>query len=139
MPANPFPRQQGVPAVPAVGSLGDIEVGNRVVSLGGRRVFTMGTATASANNFVPPKNGLVFHVTGTTQINLISNLGASGGAPLTLIFDGILTVKNNQVASGDFKPILLNSGVDFTTAANSTLSLVYDSTNSKWLETGRKA
>jgi len=119
---------------------GDLRPANIVDSIrGGLFIYSMGDSVASANNLAPPSNGLIFHVTGATQINLISNLGALGGSPLTMIFDSTPVVKNNQAASGDYKPIILNAGVDFATAVNSTLSVVYDTKNNVFIETGRKA
>lgn len=123
---------------PALGSTGDIEMQNRVISVNGLFVDQMSTATPSANNLKLPTNGDSWHITGTTQINLISYVGWRSGSRITLIFDGALTVKNNQSASGNFRPILLNGGSDFTAAANRTLSLLYDGVNNNWLEIGRK-
>lgn len=98
--------------------------------------FLAGTAVASANNLVLSNNGNILHVTGTTQINLINNQNLFYPY-YVLIFDGACTVKNNQGASGNNKPILLAGSADFVSAANGRLTLIYDATNSVWMETAR--
>lgn len=91
-----------------------------------------GANVASANNLVLGTDGNVFTITGTTQINLISSTNWQAGSVVYLAFAGALTVKHNQAVSGANKPILLHGAVDFVTAANSLLTLIYDGTN--WLD-----
>ncbi len=85
-----------------------------------------GAAVASAASITPTGN--LFHLTGTTGITSISGTGVSAGTEITIIFDGVLTVTNgsNLVLAGNF-----------TTAANSTLTLAWDGAN--WYEKSRKA
>lgn len=84
-----------------------------------------GAAVASAT-VLPVPTGRVFHVTGTTDITSITSTNFVSGAVITLIFDDILTFTdgNNLKLAGNF-----------TTAANSTISLIFDGTN--WFETSR--
>lgn len=91
-----------------------------------RMHFTYGTATASANNLTPPTNGNFFHVTGTTQINLVDATGFQVGDQIGIIFDGSLTIKNNQAASGANKPIIMPAGADFSATADDILFLMAD-------------
>lgn len=84
-----------------------------------------GAAVASASA-LPVPTGRVFHVTGTTNITSITSTNLQAGVVITMIFDGVLTVTDG----GNLK-----LAGNFVTAADSTLSLVYDGTN--WYETGR--
>lgn len=84
-----------------------------------------GAAIASAAA-LPVPTGRVCHVTGTTNITSITATNLQSGVVVTLIFDGVLTVTDG----GNLK-----LAGNFVTAADSTLSLVYDGTN--WYETGR--
>lgn len=90
-----------------------------------RALIGGGAAVASAAA-LPVPTGRVFHVTGTTNITSITSTNFQAGVAITMIFDGVLTVTdgNNLKLAGNF-----------VTAADSTLSLVYDGTN--WYETGR--
>ncbi len=88
--------------------------------------FTYGTATASANNFTPPTNGNMFHVTGTTQMNLVDATGFQVGDVIGMIFDGSLTFKNNQTASGANKPVLMPGGIDFSFTADDIFFIMAD-------------
>jgi hypothetical protein len=93
------------------------------------------TTVASANN-LSLGNGVKFcHISGATQINLLDSSNLDIGAIVTLIFDGAPTVKNNQGASGVYKPILLVGAADFVASSSDVLMLVWDGTN--WYEAGR--
>lgn len=96
-----------------------------------------GNAVTAANN-LSLGEGSYFHVNGNTQINVLDNTNVTGGFQVTLKFNGTPTVKYNQAASGNFKPIILNGAVDFVAAANDTLTLIYDSANVRWTEIARK-
>ncbi len=89
----------------------------------------VGTATAAANDLTLPKNGNVFHITGTTQINAITTSGWPAGIEITLIFDSTPTVKNNTAGGGGTATFLLLGGADFAATANDVLKVVYDGTN----------
>ena len=84
-----------------------------------------GAAVASAATITPTGN--VFHVTGTTTITSVSGTGIPAGTCITMIFDGALTVTDNNGT--------LNTAGNFVTTADDTLSLCYDGTN--WRETAR--
>lgn len=92
------------------------------------------TSTASANNLTLPYDANYFPITGTTQINLIDNTSWQGGSRITLKFASALTVKHNQAASGNNKPIMLAAGVDLAAGAGTTLTLRYDSADAKWYQ-----
>lgn len=100
------------------------------------RISGAQSAIASANNLVLSL-GNYAPVSGATQINLISATGWAGGSKVTLKFASNPLVKHNQAVSGVNKPIMLAGAVDFATSANDTLSLVYDSIDALWYETGR--
>lgn len=92
---------------------------------------------ASANNLTLPANSRYNQITGAVQINLLDNTSWTPGKVTTLKFNGAPTVKNNQVASGNFKPIRLAGSVDFVASALDTLSVVYDAVDACWYEVGR--
>jgi hypothetical protein len=96
-----------------------------------------GATVASANNLVLGVDGNRFQISGTTQIDLIDNTNFQGGSVVTLHFQGNVTVKHNQAASGNNKPIMLSAAGDFSGTANDQLTLQYDSTDSKWYEIAR--
>jgi hypothetical protein len=95
---------------------GDIVASARVLGFQGADV-------ASANNLVLG-NGNVFEITGTTQINLISNLSWQNGSQVTLLFTATPTVKHGQATSGTNITIRLAGAVDFVATAGDTLTLV---------------
>jgi len=86
---------------------------------------------ASASNILIPASDEVFNITGTTNISFLS--GWRSKRKLTLIFGSALVVANGGSGTAGIR---LNGGVNFTVAANSTLSLIHDGTG--WIETGRK-
>jgi hypothetical protein len=86
---------------------------------------------ASASPLLLPAFGDVFQLSGTTSFGAID--GGWAGRKLTLIFTASLTVTNSNLAGG----VRLTGATNFTTAASSTLSLVYN--GYQWFETGRCA
>ena len=82
-----------------------------------------GADVASANNLVLGA-GNVFEITGTTQINLMSNLTWQNGSQVTLLFTSTPTVKHGQTTSGTNITIRLSLGLDFVATAGNTLTLV---------------
>lgn len=96
-----------------------------------------GANLTAANNLTLGSDGNYFQVDGNTQINLILNTNWQGGAKVTLKFNGTPTVKHNQGASGNNKPILLVGAADFVATANDTLTLRYDATDAVWYENSR--
>jgi hypothetical protein len=108
-----------------------------VLTLSGRESPAQGATVASANNLALGADGNRFQISGTTQINLIDNTNWQGGSIVTLHFQGSVTVKHNQGASGNNKPIKLAGSVDFAAAVSNQLTLQYDSTDSIWYEIAR--
>lgn len=89
----------------------------------GRVVKNQGADVASANNLVLGSDGNVFEITGTTQINLISNIAWENGSQVTLLFTSTPTVKHNQATSTTNITIQLAGAVDFVATAGDTLTL----------------
>lgn len=87
---------------------------------------------ASAASPLLPNNGVVFNITGVTNFGTL--LGGWLERKITLVFGGILTVGNG---TGSYNAIRLNGGLNFTTAAGSTLTLVHNGV--QWYEVGRCA
>ena len=83
---------------------------------------------ASANTMALPANRNFFAVSGTTNIFNFTN--GWNGRVVTLLFNGIVTLSNSS-------DLLLNNNVNFTTQANSTLTLMAASATS-WIEISRK-
>jgi len=94
-----------------------------IIAGSGRILGFQGTDVASANNLVLGQ-GNVFEITGTTQINLISNLSWQNGSQVTLLFTSTPTVKHNQATSGTNITIQLAGAVDFVATAGDTLTLM---------------
>lgn len=107
--------------------------------LSGRELRKQGADVASANNLVLGGDGNVFEITGTTQINLISNLLWQNGAQITLLFTSTPTVKHNQATSTTNITIQLAGAVDFVASAGDTLTLVLSEIGSvqAWREVSR--
>lgn len=102
----------------------------------GRLQRRMGAGVTAANNLTLGTDGDSFQISGTTQINLISETGWQNGSDLTLYFFSSVTVKNGQVASGSFDPIMLSNSTDFSAITGSTLTLKLF--GGFWIEIGRK-
>lgn len=93
-----------------------------------RVLLAQGAVVASANNLTLGLDGNQFPISGTTQINLLEVTDWQAGAEVTLLFQGVTTVKHAQVVSGNFKPFELVGARDFITQAKSILTLRYDGT-----------
>lgn len=91
---------------------------------------------SSANNLTLGVNPEQI-VSGTTTINAITTSGWAAGNRVSLIFQGILTVKNNTAGGAGTAKILLDGGNDIVTKANTVLGLEYDGT--QWQQTYFKA
>jgi Right handed beta helix region len=85
---------------------------------------------ASATSITVPLGIDTVLVSGTTTITTVTGGSGFPGRRITLIFTGALTVNS----TGN----ILLAGGSFTTAANSTLTLVCDGSGT-WYEAGRKA
>jgi hypothetical protein len=112
--------------------------GGRVV-INHRLVMAQGADVASANNLVLGSDGNTFEITGTTQINLISNLTWQNGSQVTLLFTSNPTVKHNQATSTTNITIQLAGAADFVASAGDVLTLVLSEIGGTqaWRETGR--
>lgn len=90
----------------------------------GRVLQNQGADVASANNLVLGSDGNTFEITGTTQINLISNVGWQNGSEINLVFTSTPTVKDAQATSGTNITIILAGSTDFVASADDILTLV---------------
>lgn len=109
---------------------------NRLFTVSGRIRGSKGANVASANDLPLGIDGNTFTITGNVQINGIATANWNTGLPgILLIFSGAPTVKHNTAAGAGFASMLLDGSADFTAAANSRLTLIYDGTN--WLEISR--
>ncbi len=95
------------------------------------RLIAKGADIASANN-ITLLDGHYFHITGTTQVNLINTVGWTNGKIVELYFESALTVKHNQTVSSTYYPIYLSNLSDLIVAAGDKLVLVLD--GSVWRE-----
>lgn len=111
-----------------------IQAGAVTLSKTGTDIWTKGADIASGNNLAPGADGDLFHVTGTTQVNLIASTNFRAGSHIRLIFDGALTVKHGQTTSGANKRVNLFGASDIKTVANDTMEFVYDGTT--WNQIG---
>lgn len=91
-----------------------------------------GASVASTGDLTLGSDGNVFHITGTTTINVITTSQWQAGSEVILIFDASVTVKNNTSSGGGTAVFLLAGGVDFSATANDVLTVVYDGTS--WFE-----
>jgi len=89
----------------------------------GRILEAQGADVASANNLSLGTDGNSFEITGTTPINLISNVSWQNGSVVTLLFTSTPTVKHAQTTSGTNIKILLAGALDFAATANDSLTL----------------
>lgn len=104
------------------------------------RIQTVSAITYSTNNITLGNSGSGFAATATTQINLISNVNWQDGNVVRILFEaGATTVKNAQVSSGVYRPILLATNTDYTSGAGGLgiLSLMYDANANSWREVCR--
>lgn len=90
---------------------------------------SQGADIASATNLAPLQDGNFFNVTGTTTINAIITTGVwRTGSEITLRFTGICLLTHNGTVTGNNKPMWLDKGANYTTAANDILVLRLDGT-----------
>jgi hypothetical protein len=107
--------------------LSDLPDGNSIIS--GTYVAP---SIASASPLSLPVNGNYFTVTGTTNFGTLQRGWA--GRKVTLVFSGVLTVFSGTSTSTDIR---LSGGSNYTSSANSTLTLLHNGT--QWYEIGRSA
>lgn len=107
------------------------------VALTGRLLGAQGANVASGNNITLGTDGNRFQITGTTQINGVSNAGWTGGSRVTLMFQGSLTVVHANVPTGASRALKLSGAVNFSATANDQLTLEYDSLDNNFFEVSR--
>lgn len=100
-----------------------------------KRSLGASVTTASANNLTLGITNQNI-ISGTTIINAITTTGWTAGSKVTLIFQGVVTVKHNTAGGAGTAKLFLAGSVDLVTAANTVLGLEYDGT--QWQETFRK-
>lgn len=101
-----------------------------------RFLLAKGADVASANDITLGAGGNFFVITGTTQVNRITTTSWQAGAIIVLKFSGALTLKHQGAAtSGALARINLSGSVDYATAANGRITLIYDGTD--WWELSR--
>jgi len=108
----------------------------------GAIVGSQGTDIASSANIAIPRDGNTFELTGTTKVELISNIGYQDGMEITLIANENVTIDHATATSGTNITILLAGGADFDMTANDTLKLVLSTTTAggqAWRELSRTA
>lgn len=106
----------------------------------GRVLQNQGADVASATNLVLGADGNVFEITGTTKIDLISNLTWGEGAIITLIANESVVIDHGTAISGTNITIMLAGAVDYSMTANDTLTLILSSTTAggqAWRECAR--
>lgn len=110
---------------------GHVSVQSELSHTGFRLLGSQGTDIASANNLSldAASDGNLYAITGTTQINLIDSTQWLNGSNVFLKFDGIVTIKDGQTTSGNYKKINLG-GSDYETSAGDVLQLVLQ--DSEW-------
>jgi hypothetical protein len=104
----------------------DIPDGTNVVFNG-----TLPTASVSGSTLNLPPSGDVFTILSGTA-NFSSIQGSFDGRVKTLIFESVLTIPSSTSPNG----IRLSTGSQFTTAAGTTLSVIFSQAG-YWVETGR--
>lgn len=112
-------------------------VNNGVSRFDGRVLETQGADVASAINLTLGTDGNTFELTGTTKVDLISNIGWQEGATITLIANESVTIGHGTASSGANITLVLNGGVDYSMTATDTLTLVLGSTTASgqaWFE-----
>lgn len=116
-----------------------VNASGHLISSGNRLQPIQGADVASANNLALGADGNVFEITGTTQINLISNLNWQNGSTVTLYFTSNPVVKHNQATSTTDITIQLAGAVDFSATAGDTLTLQLGEIGGTqaWREIGR--
>jgi hypothetical protein len=97
---------------------------NAQTSINGRLNQKQGADVASANNLSLGLDGNVFEITGTTEIQLISNVGWQNGSMVILLFTSTPTVKHSTATSSTNITILLAGATDFVASGGDTLTLM---------------
>jgi len=103
-----------------------------------RVLQAQGADVASANNLSLGVDGNTFEITGTTQINLISNTNWQNGSEVTLLLASGITIKHGQATSGSNITISLSGAADLVTTSETSLTLVLSEVGGtqKWRQKG---
>lgn len=118
-----FGAPDGAPIVNLYRSAANVLKTDASFLVGAALKQTQGADVASANNLVLGNDGNLFEITGTTQVNLLSNVGWQNGQVVTLMFTSTVTVKHGQTTSTTNIRIDLAGAVDFAATASDTLTL----------------
>ena len=96
---------------------------------------------ASGTNIVlPSTGGNVYELTGTTKVDLISNLGWTEGSTVVLVANESVTIDDGTSTSSTNITISLKAGGDYGMTAGDTLTLALVSTTAggqMWTELSR--
>lgn len=103
------------------------------------RILKAYAVVASATNLtLTGANG--FELTGTTKVDLISNVGWTEGSVVTLVANESVVIDHGTATSGTNVQIRLAGAVDYSMTAGDTLTLCLSSTTAEgqaWREIGR--
>lgn len=108
----------------------------------GRVLENQGADVASATNLTLGNDGNAFELTGTTKVDLISNVGWRDGARITLIANESVAIDHGTATSSTNITIKLAGAGDFGMTADDTLTLMLCSTTAggqAWREVARTA
>lgn len=106
----------------------------------GRVLRAQGADVASATNLTLGTDGNSFELTGTTKVDLISNVNWTEGSTVTLIANESVVIDHGTATSGTNIQIKLSGAVDYSMTADDTLTLILSSTTAGgqvWREVGR--
>ncbi|MFA5340674.1 MAG: hypothetical protein WC332_02750 [Clostridia bacterium] len=108
----------------------------------GRELGKQGADVASATNLALGTDGNCFEITGTTKIDLLSNVGWQNGSVITLFANENVTIDHATATSGTNVTILLAGAGDYNMTANDSLTLCLSETTAggqAWREIARTA
>jgi hypothetical protein len=106
----------------------------------GRVLETQGADVASATNLTLGSDGNSFELTGTTKVDLISNVGWTEGSVVILIANESVVIDHGTATSGTNVQIRLAGAIDYSMTAGDTLTLCLSSTTAEgqaWRELAR--
>lgn len=86
-------------------------------------------AAASANDLTLIPNAALVTISGTTEIQRITNTSWFTGASCKLLFSSTPTVKHDQAVTGGFSKIIVDGNADYVPTAGSVADLFFNGTN----------
>lgn len=116
--------------------------GDDVLMNSSRFIEAQGADVASTTNLVLGSDGNAFELTGTTKVDLISNLSWQNGAIVTIIANESVTIDHGTTTSTTNITIRLAGAADFAMTAGDTLTLLLSETTAEgqaWRELARAA